>query len=373
MAGSAGQQLQSRQLPLPHPTNRLASPPTRLPCQSDSRTKTITNVSDPGSSDAATVQRRAIIVLGPGRSGTSTLVRALAALGIYHGRHFRRPVRKNPHGNQEEVHLLKLSKAVRNSVGLRADSVRLIDPSAFDNPQTKLLAQRMREAIERNLGGHDCWAFKYAGNGRILPFWLDLLPQLDIEPSFVFAYRNPLSVTASRSKLDKMRGRPEHTQLEWLAHVVPAFNLLTHHRVVVVDYDRVIDDAEYELRRIASMLDIPVTAATEAGIKAFTATFLRADWRHTRYGDADLERDHALHPLVRRAALLLSRLAADETVLDDEATWAEWRDVQRLHQEQAATLRLIDQLNTDVRRARWWDIARPLRLAWNKMPLLRSR
>lgn len=301
------------------------------------------------------------------------MVRALSALGIFHGKHFRRPVRKNPHGNQEEVHLLKLSKAVRNSVGLRADSVRLIDPSAFQNPRTEELARRMREAIARYLGDHDCWAFKYAGNGRILPFWLELLPQLEIEPSFVFAYRNPLSVASSRSKLDKVRGRPEHTQLEWLAHVVPTFNQLKGQRVVVVDYDRLIDDADGQLRRMASSLALPFTAATEAGIEAFTRTFLRAEWRHTRFSDSDLESDKSLNPLLRQAALLLSRLAADEATLDDEAIWAQWRTLLQQHQDQAATLRLIDQLNSDMRFARWWDLGRPLRLAWNKLPLLRSR
>ena len=301
------------------------------------------------------------------------MTRALASLGIHLGTHFHRPVRKNPRGNQEEVHLLKLSKAVRNSVGLRADSVRLIDPLAFRNPRTQVLGERMREAIEHQFGGHDIWAFKYAGTGRILPFWLDLLPRLNIEPSFVFAYRNPLSVAPSRSKLDKVRGRPEHSQLEWLAHVLPAFNQLQGRPVVVVDYDRVIDDADHELRRITAKLGLPVSEKTEAGIKAFTSTFLRADWRHTRFSDRDLEHDDTLNPLMRRAALLLSRLAADQASLDDPAIWTEWQDIHRLHQQHAATLNLIDQLNTDVRHARWWDIARPLRLAWNKVPLLRSR
>lgn len=325
------------------------------------------------STQHSAARSRAIIILGPGRSGTSTLTRALGALGIYLGTHFHRPVRKNPRGNQEEVHLLKLSKAVRNSVGLRADSVRPVEPAAFRNPDTQVLAERMRKAIDQYFGQHSLWAFKYAGNGRILPFWLDLLADANIEPAFVFAYRNPLSVASSRAKLDKMRGRIEHSQLEWLANVVPVFSQLQGHRVVVVDYDRLLDDADHELRRITAKLDIPITPRIEAGIQDFTSSFLRADWRHTRFTDRDLETDQTLNPLLLRSALLLSRLGDDRAALDDEVIAAEWRDIQRLYQEQAPTLRLIDQLNTDVRRARWWDIVRPLRLAWNKMPLLRQR
>ncbi|MCC5887753.1 MAG: sulfotransferase [Gammaproteobacteria bacterium] len=325
------------------------------------------------STDSSETRSRAILILGPGRSGTSTLTRALAALGIYLGTHFHRPVRKNPRGNQEEVHLLKLSKAVRNSVGLRADSVRTVEPSAFRNPRTQILADRMRKAIDQYFGEHPLWAFKYAGNGRILPFWIDLLSDSKIDGAFVFAYRNPLSVASSRAKLDKMRGKTEHSQLEWLANVVPVFNQLQGHRVVVVDYDRLLDDADRELRRITVQLDIPLTARVESGIEEFSRSFLRADWRHTRFTDSDLENDDTLNPLLRRAALLLSRLASDRAAIDDEAIWTEWRDIHRLHRELAPTLRLIDELNTDVRRARWWDLARPLRLAWNKMPLLRKR
>lgn len=301
------------------------------------------------------------------------MTRALGALGVYLGKDFHRPVRKNPRGNQEEVHLLALSKALRNSVGLRADSVRRLDASAFRNPRTLALAERLRKAIESHFGQQHLWAFKYAGTGRILPIWLDLLPKMGIEPAFVFAYRNPVSVASSRVKLDAVRGRLEHNQLEWIAHVVPTFNLLRGQRVIVVDYDRLVDDADYELRRIAAGLGIPVLPETEAGIRSFGRDFLRTDWRHTRFSDRDLENDDELNPLLRRAAMLLSRLAADSAEFDDDDVWAEWRELERLHQDQAATLRLIDQLKTDVRRARWWDIARPLRLAWNKMPVLRLR
>jgi len=315
-------------------------------------------------------RQRAILVLGPGRSGTSTLTRALDALGVYLGSDFRRPVRKNPRGNQEEVHLLKLSKRVRNSVGLRADSVQLIDDAAFDNPRTRALAERMRQAIGRYFNTPPVWAFKYAGTGRLLPVWFDLLARMDIEPAFVFAYRNPLSVARSRAKLDRVRGRLEQNNLEWLANVVPCFSRLQGHTVVVVDYDRLLDNPDRELRRIAAGLNLPLTEKSEERIRHFSETFLRTDWRHTRYSDTDLETDTYLHPLVRRSALLLSRLARDQADLGDPRVWDEWRAIDSLHREQAPVLRLVDQLNADNRRGRWWDLRRPLKLAWNKMPLI---
>jgi len=332
----------------------------------------LTSDDDTAQSDS-TRRQKSILVLGPGRSGTSTLTRALDALGVYLGRHFRRPVRKNPRGNQEEVHLLKLSKRIRNSVGLRADSVRLIDDSAFDNPRTEALKARLREAVERYFGEAPIWAFKYAGTGRLLPVWFELFETMNVDPAFVFAYRNPLSVARSRARLDRARGRPEHNNLEWLAHVVPTVSRLRAQRVVVVDYDRLLDDPRRELGRIVSGLELPADDQLERSIDDFAASFLRSDWRHTRFSDADLEADTSLHPVVRDAAGLLSRLARDEIDLADESFWQAWQMLEQRHQEQAPVLRLVDQLNTDNRRGRWWDLRRPLKLAWNKMPLLRVR
>jgi len=328
----------------------------------------------PQRSQPATGKRQqAILVLGPGRSGTSTLTRGLGALGIYLGRHFRRPVRKNPRGNYEEVHLLKLSKKVRNSLGMRADSVGIVEEDIWDNPATRRLGKRMETAIRKYFGTAPVWAFKYAGSGRLLPFWLDLLERMEIDPGFVFAYRNPLSIAQSRAKLNRQRGHPAHNQLEWLANVVPHIHLLEGRRLVVVDYDRLLDDPQRELLRIAARLGIEVTAEISAEIEQFAAQFVRRDWRHTRFTDTDLEGDETLHPLVRRAALLLSGMARDFEEPDDRGLWRRWHEIQHEYRQQGPTLALIDELKAANRRARWWDVSVPLRAAWNKLPVLRVR
>lgn len=317
--------------------------------------------------------QRAVLVLGPGRSGTSTLTRGLQALGVFLGTSFRRPVRKNPRGNFEELNLLRLSKKARRAVGLRAESVRLLDDSVWSSPELELCGRKMAAVIEREFAGHPIWAFKYAGNGRLLPFWLDLLSRLGIEPAIAFAYRNPLSVARSRAQLDRMRGRQEKNNLEWLAHVVPFFDLLAPYPTVVVDYDRMVVNPESELARLACGLGIEETDRTRESVASFASEFIRPDWRHSRFTDEDLAADPEAHPLVRRAALLLSGLARDEIRMQDPGLWTEWQAIQRAHRELATVLNLVDRLQDDVRIARWWDLSRPLKLGWNKMPLLRAR
>ncbi|MDT8409953.1 MAG: sulfotransferase [Wenzhouxiangellaceae bacterium] len=316
---------------------------------------------------------QAILVLGPGRSGTSTLTRGLGALGIDLGRHFRRPVRKNPRGNYEHVALLKLSKKIRNSVGMRADSVHIVDDAVWGKPATQRLGRRMEAAIQKHFGASPVWAFKYAGSGRLLPFWLDLFARMEIEPAFVYAYRNPLSIARSRARLNRLRGHPAHNQLEWLANVVPHIDRLKSRKLVVVDYDRLLDEPQPELLRITSHLEIEVTPEISSEIDRFAGQFVRHDWRHTRFVDADLETDGSLHPLVRRAALLLSGMARASEAVDDEQLWRNWHEIQREYRQQGPTLALIDELKAANRRARWWDLSVPLRAAWNKLPVWRVR
>ena len=316
---------------------------------------------------------RAILILGAGRSGTSTLTRGLAALDVYLGRRFRRPVRKNPRGNYEEVHLLKLSKAIRNRLGLRADSVRGLSDADWASVELTDLRSQMRDAIEREFAGHPVWAFKYAGTGRLLPFWLDLLPDMNIQPAFAFAYRNPLSIARSRARLNRRRGRQMHNNLEWLANVVPYFDRLQAYPSVVVDYDRLVVQPQHELRRVAQQLDLPARPGTDEKIEKFAHTFVRPEWRHTAFTDEDLMSDPATHPLVRRAALQLSRLARDEFTTADPVLWEAWGDIYQEWLDLAPMLNLIDELQTELRYARWWDLPHWLRLAWNKVPIVRPR
>lgn len=321
----------------------------------------------------ATTRQRAILVLGAGRSGTSTLTRALLAMGVYLGSKFRVRMRKNPRGSFEEVHLLRLSKAVRRELGLRPENVRLIEDAEWQSPALEALKDRMSRAIERELGDHAVWGFKYGSTGRILPFWLDLLARLDIEPMFAFAYRNPLSVARSRQKLDRYRGRLEHNNLEWLVNVVPYFRRLQDYPLVVVDYDRLMSQPAAQLHRLAGRLELPIDAEAQAGIDAFASEFLTHDLRHTQFTDDDLEQDERLHPLVRRAALLLSALARDQLTVDDPDLWRQWHDIETELWSLAPLLRLIDHLQNELRRARWWDVVTPLRKGWNAMPLMGPR
>ena len=294
--------------------------------------------------------QRAVFVIGAGRSGTSTVARALAALGVKLGDEFKRASRKNPTGFFEDAELLELSKAVRNRIGIRADSVRLIEADELQGQAMRDLQDKARQIIQRKFPNAPIWGFKYGRTLRILPFWEPVLDSLNIEPSFVIALRNPLSVARSRARLDPRRGHQAVSDLEWLVSIVPYLGRTRRYRLCVVDYDRLMDQPVAELSRLARELALPPALAPEERIEAYAREFLDRGLRHTRFTDTDLDNAPDLNPVVRDAYRLLQELAMDRSALDDEAFWRSWQGIEQRVEELAPMLSLIDAREQERRR-----------------------
>ena len=292
-----------------------------------------------------------MFVIGAGRSGTSTLARALGALGVDLGNKFKRATRKNPTGFFEDAELLAVSKAVRNRIGVRADSLRLIEAAELTGPHMDDLRQRAIRTIRQRFGNSPIWGFKYGRTLRILPFWEPLLAEMNIEPSFVIALRNPLSVARSRAKLDPRRGIQAASDLEWLISIVPYLRRTQPHRLCVVDYDDLMDEPVAQLSRLAAELALPQTASAPEQIEDYATRFLDPGLRHTRYALADLEQDEELNPIVRAGYQLLRQVSQGQISTVDDAFWRQWADIEQGVRALAPILRLIDLRETERRRA----------------------
>ncbi|MCC5865473.1 MAG: hypothetical protein JJU31_10170 [Wenzhouxiangella sp.] len=294
--------------------------------------------------------QRAVFVIGAGRSGTSTVARALAALGVEMGQDFKRASRKNPTGFFEDAELLELSKAVRNRIGIRADSVRLIEADELQGQVMSDLRDKARQIIQRKFLSASIWGFKYGRTLRILPFWEPVLESMNIEPSFVIALRNPLSVARSRARLDPRRGHQAVSDLEWLVSIVPYLGRTRRYRLCVVDYDQLMDQPVAELSRLARELDLPQELARQEQIEAYARQFLDRGLRHTRFSEADLDQAPDLNPVVRDAYQLLLKLAAGSLPAGDESFWQAWQSIEQRVDELAPMLSLIDAREQERRR-----------------------
>lgn len=297
-------------------------------------------------------QQCVVVVLGVGRSGTSAVTRGLQALGVELGDQLRPGGGKNPTGFFEDEGLLDINRRLRKALGIKAESVILIEPHQWQTPAVLALQQEAVADIRRRFGHYSIWGYKYARTLRLLPFWRAVFQAVELDVRYVMALRNPLSVARSRAKLDPLRGTQEKSDLEWLVNVVPYFREVKERPFVVVDYDLLLAHPEAQLERIAAALDLPKTAQTQAGIQTYAKQFLNPALQHSRFVEADLERSPRVNPFTRDAYRLLYRLATDEIAADAHEFWQSWSRIEDALNGLAPMLRYVDQLEAELRQAR---------------------
>lgn len=307
--------------------------------------------------------QRAVLILGAGRSGTSIVTRGLQATGIELGNDFKPPSRKNPTGFFEDTTLLRLSKKLRRTLGLRPDSLRLLDDSVWSSPKIMPYYEAFSAAITDRFGHAPVWGFKYGRTMRLLPFWERLFEKMNIAPSYVMPIRNPLSVARSRAKLDGRRGQQENSDLEWLVNVLPYFDQVRGGKLAVVDYDRLMQDPVTQLERLATQLDLPSTDQTQHEIQRFANEFLKPSLQHTRFSVDDLKAAKNINVLVRDAYTLLDRLANDEISAASADLWHDWATIRARVFALGPLLARLDVLNSELRHAQWNPLS-PISAAW---------
>jgi len=317
-------------------------------------------------------RQRAVLVLGAGRSGTSIVTRAIQAIGVELGNDFKPPSRKNPTGFFEDAELLRLSKKLRRALGLRPDSLRLLDTSVWTSPKLMPFYDEFAAAIDERFGNAPIWGFKYARTMRLLPFWVRLFEKMNIAPSYVMPIRNPLSVARSRAKLDSHRGQQENSDLEWLANVVPYFDRIQGGTLAVIDYDKLMDDPVAQLQRLAIRLDLPLCGEREHEIQVFANEFLKPGLQHTRFSIQDLDDATNINILVRSAYRWLDALANDEISATADELWTDWARIEADVNALGPILERLDVLARERRHAQWNPLS-PIPAAWHLLRRLMRR
>ena len=314
-------------------------------------------------------RQRTIVVLGAGRSGTSAITRGLQALGVELGEKLRPGGEKNPTGFFEDEDLLALNKRLKKLLGIRRDSVALIDSSHWQTPAVQALQQEAIRTIRQRFGGYPLWGYKYAQTLRLLPFWREVYTVLALDVRYLMVIRNPLSVARSRAKLDPHRGTQEKSDLEWLVNIVPYFRNIRERPFVVVDYDIVMANPVAQLERVAAALDLSQTASSQAALQTYAEEFLTSNLRHNHFTLKDLENDACVNRLTKEAYRWLSQLATDSIEPHSPALWQDWARIEAALAALAPVLRHLDRIEADLRYAQR-NLLNPFQTAprvWRKL------
>ena len=222
------------------------------------------------------VPRKAIVVLGMHRSGTSALCGALDVLGVNFGERLAPATKDNKKGHWEHFEIVALHDELLRSLGSRWDNDRPLPSDWATRDITQDVRSLLIGILERDFARTSLFGLKDPRMCRLMPLWLPIFQTLRIEPHFVLMVRHPWEVAESLAKRDGL----EHPKsyLLWLEHFVQAISATRAHQQSVVCYEEMIDDPVKVLSRLRKEFGVNLRAPSR--LRASLRKFLEPSLRH---------------------------------------------------------------------------------------------
>ncbi|MFY0992600.1 hypothetical protein [Halomonas sp. C05BenzN] len=201
-----------------------------------------------------------VVIVGPGRSGTSLLTELLSNLGLRSVDNVEVTGDQNPNGDFEDRDVNKLNLDVYNHLGcspnlpVRSDFVTA--------PGIRPYFKRARAVINNRVNdANGKWGFKDPKTASLLPFWIRTFNVEKVTPRYVLAIREPSAVIASFVKNYAIS--PRLAELIWLTRICDSLRH-TGGNCFIVHYEHWFGESYLELAcQLVSYLKLPVTSLEE--------------------------------------------------------------------------------------------------------------
>lgn len=208
-----------------------------------------------------TPDRRIVLVLGPGRSGTSTMAGTLAMSG-FDVPHAIAGKESNPSGFYEPRWVVNLHKRLLREVDVRTLDT---DPDAMDKMAPVLsdpeVRAEMRTWLEARLAEHERLVIKDPRLVWFRDLWVDVAGDLGHEPGFVLMLRHPSEVSSSRSEYYDSR---EVTAVAgWINVALMTERLTQGSPRALVHYPNLTADWRAEALRVRDQLGLQLAPAPD--------------------------------------------------------------------------------------------------------------
>ncbi|MEA3390672.1 MAG: hypothetical protein U9R64_15535 [Pseudomonadota bacterium] len=266
--------------------------------------------------------RKAVVILGMHRSGTSALSNILVELGVDAPANLMSADENNPKGYFESMPLYLLHDELLSNAGTSWDDYRPIPEGWARSPKANEFQDRLKEVVKSEYGRSGFFLMKDPRVCRLVPQWVIILTDMEIEPLFVHTHRHPLEVASS---LRKRNGFDiGYGYLVWLRHVLDAEAGGRGQRRSFTSYDRILADWPTETEKIAADLGIswPRFGSTLA---SNLNGILDPDLKRNTAGAGKSWASHIVPPQVRIVHDVLNRWAAQGEDLNDHAILDEIR------------------------------------------------
>ncbi|WP_127754085.1 sulfotransferase [Devosia sp. 1566] len=247
--------------------------------------------------------RTCILVLGMHRSGTSALTRILNLLGAQLPTNLLGAQLGNDAGHWEPRKLLALHDELLEAAGSRWDDLGPLDLSRLGLRRLDEFKTRVKTLLLEEYGNAPVFIVKDPRICRFVPFFIELLSEMDVSVRIALTLRNPLSVAAS---LVHRNGFSEgFASLLWLRHQLDAEAHSRSFKPFHVEFEQLLAEPAAHIGHLRSwMEEARITSSTP---DAEIVASLRSDLAHFNYAPEDLAR----LPGPVSDAYLASRLLSD--------------------------------------------------------------
>lgn len=175
------------------------------------------------------MSKRAILVLGMHRSGTSLLTKILTIMGATPPAGLLLTSVDNPIGYWEALSVNDLNEKLLYSTGNTWKTYKAIPDKWFKGPEREDDLKAALRIIEEEFGGADTIVLKCPRICRLIPFWVSAMKIAEYDVTTIKIIRDPEEVflsLAARSILPQTREisitSPEHAAMLWLRYVLDA-------------------------------------------------------------------------------------------------------------------------------------------------------
>jgi hypothetical protein len=259
--------------------------------------------------------RRAVLVLGMHRSGTSAVAGLLAHCGLQAPRTLIPANRFNANGYFESAVFRDFHDRLLQTAGTRWDAYTRIDPGWLASGAAVRFKDECGTLLAQEFGSDPQFVLKDPRICRLLPFWVDVLATGSIEVSAVLVLRHPLEIAASLAERDQLSQTT--SLLVWLRHVLEAESASRPLKRTTVTYDALFADWRKEIARMAE--DLSASWLVPPDNSAAADAFVRGELRHHRAADHAKPVPPLLLDWMQRTWTALLTLNANDGVHDEAA------------------------------------------------------
>lgn len=253
--------------------------------------------------------QHAVVVLGMHRSGTSALAGMLGLAGLAMPRTLLLPGSGNEPGLWESESLKSFNEEVLRDLATTWHGVEDISFSSLGRRKVGQVRKLAEEILISEYGESASFVVKDPRMCRLLPVWQPAFEDLGARTSYPVILRNPLEVAQSLSQRNGFDA--EYGMLLWARYLVDAELGTRGSPRVFLTYDQLLDDWQSVLRRIGSILEIPVDPGSiDLGS---VDDFLSPDLRHHRIADEQVFIELAKIPQVSETYRILLSWAEGKT------------------------------------------------------------